>query len=72
MNAAPQAAPALRVDGHGAAATVTLTGDWTLRALLPRLSVVQAALAEVHGAAVWDLDGVIRLDTFGATLLWRH
>ena len=72
MNAAPQAVPALRVDGHGAAATVTLTGDWTLRALLPRLSVVQAALAEVHGAAVWDLDGVIRLDTFGATLLWRH
>lgn len=52
--------------------TVAISGDWTLRALKPRLVIVRAQLlfsGRIGGS--WDLSGVSRLDTFGATLLWR-
>ena len=46
-------------------------GDWTLRALTERLETVRAQLAQAAAAAPWDLRELQRLDSFGATLLWR-
>ena len=46
-------------------------GDWTLRALTARLETVRAQLAQAAAAAPWDLRELQRLDSFGATLLWR-
>lgn len=54
------------------AAVYRLEGDWTLRALSPALDTYRAAVAAgAHGDAHWQLDGVTRLDSFGATLLWN-
>ena len=48
-----------------------LSGDWTLRSLSPVIAAVRRSLAAAPPAAGWNLDGVGRLDSFGATLLWR-
>ncbi|THF66132.1 ABC transporter permease [Pseudothauera nasutitermitis] len=47
------------------------TGDWTLRALQPVLRELRARLGALPADAHWTLAGVERLDSFGATLLWR-
>lgn len=52
-------------------AAYRLEGDWTLRALAPALDRCRAALADARPEAQWQLDGVTRLDSFGATLLWN-
>lgn len=48
-----------------------LDGDWTLRALTPRADEFRRKLARAGGGAAWTLDGISRLDSFGATLLWH-
>ncbi|MDO9600331.1 MAG: ABC transporter permease [Azoarcus sp.] len=45
-------------------------GDWTLRALSPRIAAIRRALKAVPADARWSLDDVVRIDSFGASLLW--
>ena len=54
-----------------AKAAVRVAGDWTLRALAPCIAEMRHALATAGGDAPWELDGISRLDSFGATLLWE-
>ncbi|HMV21941.1 MAG TPA: ABC transporter permease, partial [Rhodocyclaceae bacterium] len=50
----------------------TLTGPWTLAALLPGLELLRRELdAAGKAGGGWDLSGVTRLDSAGAILLWR-
>jgi len=51
-------------------ASVHPEGEWTLAALSPEITDIRRQLAR-HGDARWDLSGVVRLDSFGAMLLWR-
>ncbi len=60
-------APALTFDDRVARPV----GDWTLSALTPTLKSVRGALARTNAQAQWDLSEVVRLDSFGALLLWR-
>ncbi|NMG74113.1 MlaE family ABC transporter permease [Aromatoleum diolicum] len=55
----------------GASHSFRLQGDWTLRALAPRLATLRAELGGAPTDARWLLDDVARLDSFGATLLWH-
>ncbi|MCK0507645.1 MlaE family ABC transporter permease [Aromatoleum anaerobium] len=57
--------------GSGARPECRLEGDWTLRALAPRADEFRRLLARAGQGASWKLDGVTRLDSFGATLLWH-
>jgi phospholipid/cholesterol/gamma-HCH transport system permease protein len=50
---------------------VRLAGEWTLRALSAELGVIRKKLAAADRAAHWSVDGVSRLDSFGAALLWH-
>lgn len=60
--------PSLRLEED----TVVLVGEWTLAAMLPRLAALESQLADAASAArVWDFSAVSRLDSAGATLLWR-
>jgi phospholipid/cholesterol/gamma-HCH transport system permease protein len=68
LRAGPSTTPAARLDEAG---TMRLSGEWTLRSLSPVIAAVRHSLATAPPAAGWDLDGVARLDSFGATLLWR-
>ncbi|PKO58339.1 MAG: ABC transporter permease, partial [Betaproteobacteria bacterium HGW-Betaproteobacteria-19] len=47
-----------------------LSGDWTLRALSPQIALIRRTLAALPHDARWDLVGLRRIDSFGATLLW--
>lgn len=51
--------------------TLRLSGDWTLRMLAPDIVRLRRQLAQAGPATRWALDDVGRLDSFGATLLWR-
>lgn len=64
-----RAPPSLTVDT--AAAVAELRGDWTLRALTPGIAELRRRLSAVPPAVAWRLDGIERLDSFGATLLWH-
>jgi len=55
----------------GKPAEYRLDGDWTLRALTPHAEEFRRTLARAGAGAVWQLDGISRLDSFGATLLWH-
>ena len=50
-----------------------LSGDWTLRGLVPSLDDVRAAIASAAGepGMGWDLRQVESLDSVGALILWR-
>lgn len=48
-----------------------MEGDWTLRALAPHADEFRRLLARAGPGASWKLDGITRLDSFGATLLWH-
>lgn len=49
-----------------------LEGDWTLRALTPHLESLRAEVSGHTASPVhWQLEGIARLDSFGATLLWQ-
>lgn len=68
MSVSPASAPTLELMDAG---TVCLRGDWTLRALTPELERVRSALARAASLQHWRLEGISRLDSFGATLLWQ-
>lgn len=53
------------------AATVVLSGDWTIRSLEPDLKNVRTALSRTAPTTRWQLKGITRLDSFGAILLWH-
>ncbi|WP_287366425.1 ABC transporter permease [Thauera sp.] len=46
-------------------------GDWTIRTLMTVIAEVRQGLALVPANVAWNLSGLGRLDSFGATLLWR-
>ncbi len=48
-----------------------VSGDWTLRALSGRIGAIRTGLASAPEHSQWKLDGLERLDSFGAVLLWR-
>ena len=51
---------------------IQLSGDWTLRAIKPRLIRIRAQLMfSGRPDLTWDLTKLSRLDTYGALLLWR-
>ena len=60
-------APSLSFEGG----VVRPVGDWTLASLTPSLKALRVALARASAQAQWDLSEVVRLDSFGALLLWR-
>jgi phospholipid/cholesterol/gamma-HCH transport system permease protein len=62
--------PTVLIDPEGGG-TLRLEGDWTLRMLAPDIAHVRRQLAQAGPSARWVLDDVGRLDSFGATLLWR-
>lgn len=70
LQSASSATPQLELSS-GEPSRAMLRGEWTLR----RLSFVGASLRQrvlkVNQDTAWDLTGVSRLDSFGATLLWR-
>ncbi len=54
-----------------ATGVVRVHGDWTLRKLASTIDSVRVQLANAPPTAAWDLRDLQRLDSFGATLLWR-
>lgn len=51
---------------------MVLSGHWTLAAMLPDLTGLQAQLATQRSVDVlWDLSALSRLDSAAAVLLWR-
>jgi phospholipid/cholesterol/gamma-HCH transport system permease protein len=70
MAAAPTVSPE-DPQGPGARPAMRLEGEWTLRALSANADETRNTLCRAGPDAVWRLDGVTRLDSFGATLLWH-
>jgi phospholipid/cholesterol/gamma-HCH transport system permease protein len=61
-------APSLQIDAE----KILLLGNWTLAAMLPNLAELQASIeAQRQANVLWDLNGVERLDSSAAILLWR-
>ena len=57
---------------HVESGRVLLSGHWTLAAMLPDLTGLQAQLATQRSVDVlWDLSALSRLDSAAAVLLWR-
>ena len=57
---------------HVESGRVLLSGHWTLAAMLPDLTGLQAQLAPQRSVdVVWDLSALSRLDSAAAVLLWR-
>ena len=57
---------------HVESGRVVLSGHWTLAAMLPDLTGLQAQLATQRSVdVVWDLSALSRLDSAAAVLLWR-
>jgi phospholipid/cholesterol/gamma-HCH transport system permease protein len=51
---------------------VELSGDWTLAQLPRPIAALESRLGEyAQGPVSWDLRAISRLDSVGATLLWR-
>lgn len=71
MRSEPRPLPAIRLERDGGALRAVLSGDWTLRLLQPDLGTLRRQLDQIEANCIWDLDGVSRLDSFGALLLWR-
>jgi phospholipid/cholesterol/gamma-HCH transport system permease protein len=66
-------APRLTPGNEGSAGRVILSGTWTLAAIAPcyaRLSSEISALGR-DPAGSWDLTAIERIDSVGATMLWR-
>lgn len=66
----PPATPQLELI-TGESNRAVLRGEWTLRRLSPVNSPLRRSLLKANENTRWDLSGVSRLDSFGATLLWR-
>ena len=56
---------------HADRGMVVLGGEWTLAAMLPSLSEMQASLANLPAGVSWDLQAMHRLDSAAAVMLWR-
>ena len=57
---------------HDGQLQATLSGEWTLSTLPTPIATLEARLrALTAGQASWDLQGILRLDSVGAILLWR-
>lgn len=65
-----EAIPRIETDGVRGGA-LRLTGDWTLRSLSPCIRRVRRMLSAADASHDWTLEGITRLDSFGATMLWR-
>jgi len=48
-----------------------LAGDWSLNSLSRDIDRIRRTLASAPADAEWDLSAVVRLDSFGAILVWR-
>ncbi len=64
-----ETAPALKVGID--TSEWTLEGEWTIRRLESCIGEVRSQLARANASVRWNLEGLSRLDSFGATLLWR-
>lgn len=57
---------------HQGRPCVTLSGDWTLANLPLPVSALQSRLQKLAAEGnQWDLQGITRIDSVGAILLWR-
>ena len=56
----------------GADGRVRVTGCWTIRALASDLAALRRVLARTPQDVAWQFDPAVRLDSFGAVLLWGH
>ncbi len=54
-----------------ASGRVSLSGDWTLAAMLPEIAELKASLSALSNDVGWDLSAVSKLDSAAAVLLWR-
>lgn len=50
--------------------SVSLAGEWTLRRIAPQAKALRRSLEAVPEDAEWKLQGILRLDSFAATLIW--
>lgn len=66
-------APTVTLETQGAQRVVALRGEWTLGGLEGRLDALRTALTTADARSIerWNLDGVERIDTLGASVLWR-
>ena len=66
------AAASIQIVEQEGAPEARLAGDWTLATLPLPIAALDARLRALAGRnARWRLDGVLRLDSVGAILLWR-
>lgn len=70
MQPEPEDLPRIEA-GDAANETLRLAGDWTLRSLAPSVGTLRRALATATPSGGWVLDGISRLDSFGAAMLWH-
>lgn len=70
VQSASAATPQLELS-TGESSRAVLRGDWTLRRLSPVSTSIRRRLLDAGEHTAWDLTDVRRLDSFGATLLWR-
>ena len=65
--------PTVSFEMTGAQPVAVLSGEWTLTGLRGRLDTLRRQLASADAARAghWDLREVTRLDSLGATTLWR-
>ena len=57
---------------QGERVQATLSGEWTLATLPTPIAALEARLrALTESQASWDLQGILRLDSVAALLLWR-
>lgn len=70
---APDRLPGVASRSDAAGETAVLTGDWTLAALAPRLSILRESLQAIHAHPNqrWDCRAIDTLDSAGAILLWQ-
>lgn len=57
---------------HRTPGRIELSGDWCLRSLRKDVGALRAGLAQAQASGLpWSLQKVVRMDSFGALLLWR-
>ena len=66
------ASAAIETGERDGVTTVSLSGDWTLASLATPIADLESQLADLAvGKPVWNLEGIERIDSVGAILLWR-
>ncbi|NMG34286.1 ABC transporter permease [Azoarcus sp. TTM-91] len=56
---------------RAAGARLELAGDWSLNSLGQDIGGIRRTLAQASASTEWDLGAIVRLDSFGAILIWR-